>query len=332
MKNTNSFMISLMKNVCILILLVARLLFLSFCSSQVKQQWYKGNLHTHTTNSDGDTGPEGVIRWYKDDGYNFLSITDHNFLTKVQDYKDFVTDKFILISGNEVSDQFEGIPLHLLALGLYDDKLKPAGGKSILDTLQNNVDAIRGAGAVPVLAHPNFYWAFGSQELIQIKNCDLFEVLNAHPLVNNEGNEENPSTEEMWDEALSAGKKIYGIGSDDTHKIATYPGKSWVMVEAEELTEKSILDALGKGNFYVSTGVILDKYKITRTSLKISIHPNGTAQFTTLFIGEGGKILDRSESLHPSFKFNEATLYIRAKIMDSNGNLALTQPVFLTED
>lgn len=332
MKHTNGFQIRLMKNFCSLFLLVAGLLFLSFCSSQVKQHWYKGNLHTHTTNSDGDTEPEGVIRWYKDHGYNFLSITDHNFITNVSDYKDFATDKFILIQGNEISDQFEKIPLHILALGLYHEEVKPTGGGSVLETLQNNVDAIRRVGAVPVLAHPNFYWAFSAQELIGIKNCVLFEVLNAHPLVNNEGNEDHPSTEAMWEEALSSGKKIYGIGTDDMHEIATYPGKSWIMVKAEELTERSILDAVEKGNFYVSTGVTLDTYEITKNELKINIRPNAGAQFTTLFIGERGRILSQSESLHPAYRFDGTTLYVRAKILDSNGNLALTQPVFLTED
>jgi len=328
MNNTNSLLINSKKNIWVLIFLTAGFLFLSSCSPKVRQHWYKGNLHTHTTNSDGDTGPEGVIRWYKDHGYNFLSITDHNFITKVRDYKEFVTDEFILIQGNEISDQFEKIPLHVLALGLYDEEVKPTGGGSVLETLQNNADVIRRFGAVPVLAHPNFYWAFGAQELIGIKNCVLFEVLNAHPLVNNEGNEEHPSTEAMWDEALSSGKKIYGIGTDDMHEIATYPGKSWIMVNAEELTERFILEAVEKGNFYVSTGVTLDTYEVTKNELKISIRPNAGAQYTTLFIGEKGRILSQSESVHPAYRFDGTTLYVRAKILDSNGSLALTQPVF----
>ena len=44
--------------------------------------WYKGNLHTHTINSDGDSTPDAVTRWYKEHRYNFLVLTDHNFLTQ----------------------------------------------------------------------------------------------------------------------------------------------------------------------------------------------------------------------------------------------------------
>jgi hypothetical protein len=309
-------------------LFVFGLLFTGACAPRDTRAWYKGNLHTHTTFSDGDTEPEGVIQWYRDHGYNFLAITDHNFLLNIKDYKDRVDDAFILISGNEISDSFDEKPLHFLALGLYDAELKPVGGNGVADTLQNNVTAIRRAGALPILAHPNFRWAFGAEEMIGIKDCVLFEVLNAHPSVNNAGDETRPGTEEMWDQVLSAGKLIYGIGTDDMHKIATYPGKSWIMVRAAELSESAILDAMENGDFYVSTGVVLDEYTITRSAVRIRIRLDGDSLYTTMFIGEGGQVLARSDSLNPVYKKSEDEPYVRAKIVDSNGKVALTQPVF----
>jgi hypothetical protein len=312
----------------ILGLLVSGLLIASGCTTREPMHWFKGNLHSHTTLSDGDTQPEGVIQWYRDHEYNFLSITDHNFLLKVGDYTDLQNEGFILISGNEISDSYGDKSLHLLALGLYDAKLGPAGGESIPETLQNNVTAIRSAEAVPVLAHPNFTWAFGAEEMIGIRDCVLFEVLNAHPSVNNEGDDTRPGTEEMWDRVLSAGKLIYGIGTDDTHRIATYPGKSWVMVRAPELSESSILEALENGDFYVSTGVILDRYIVTGSAVKIQIGAQGELHYKTTFIGDGGRVLARSDSLKPVFKKGPGLFYVRARIEDSNGNLALTQPVF----
>jgi hypothetical protein len=41
-------------------------------------RWYKGNTHTHTLWSDGDAAPELAVSWYKEHGYDFLSLTDHN--------------------------------------------------------------------------------------------------------------------------------------------------------------------------------------------------------------------------------------------------------------
>ncbi|MEQ1923708.1 MAG: hypothetical protein ABL952_14475, partial [Pyrinomonadaceae bacterium] len=46
-------------------------------------RWYKGNTHTHTLNSDGESSPEDVVKWYRDAGYNFLFVTDHEFITPV---------------------------------------------------------------------------------------------------------------------------------------------------------------------------------------------------------------------------------------------------------
>ncbi|MBU4496163.1 MAG: hypothetical protein KJ874_12810 [Acidobacteria bacterium] len=142
--------------------------FLFGCRPAASPTWFKGNLHTHTTNSDGDTEPTEVIRWYRDHGYHFLSITDHNLITPVDRYSEWETDTFILISGNEISDRSEDKPIHLLALGLREKSVGPAGGATVAETLQNTVDAIHAGGAVPVMAHPNFGWAYGAEEMSRV--------------------------------------------------------------------------------------------------------------------------------------------------------------------
>ena len=43
--------------------------------------WFKGNLHTHTNKSDGDSSPEIVVDWYSNNKYDFLVLSDHNHLT-----------------------------------------------------------------------------------------------------------------------------------------------------------------------------------------------------------------------------------------------------------
>jgi predicted metal-dependent phosphoesterase TrpH len=79
--------------------------------------WYKGNLHTHTINSDGDSSPDAVARWYKEHRYNFLVLTDHNFLTTTDGLNSIFAakEKFLLIPGEEVHQR----PVrHRHALGL----------------------------------------------------------------------------------------------------------------------------------------------------------------------------------------------------------------------
>lgn len=48
------------------------------CSGTTAGRWYKGNLHTHSFWSDGDDFPERIALWYRDRGYHFLAISDHN--------------------------------------------------------------------------------------------------------------------------------------------------------------------------------------------------------------------------------------------------------------
>jgi hypothetical protein len=71
---------------CILFVLVT-----AFAGSSRTQEsratppsWWKGNLHTHTFWSDGDDFPEMVAAWYRDHGYHFLAISDHNVLLRGQ--------------------------------------------------------------------------------------------------------------------------------------------------------------------------------------------------------------------------------------------------------
>lgn len=57
--------------------------------------WWKGNLHTHTLWSDGDSFPETVVEWYKDNGYNFLALSDHNNLSQGVKWINPRTDRFM---------------------------------------------------------------------------------------------------------------------------------------------------------------------------------------------------------------------------------------------
>lgn len=52
------------------------------------KKWFKGNLHTHSYWSDGDEFPEVILDWYKDRGYNFAALSDHNILA---DHEKWVT-------------------------------------------------------------------------------------------------------------------------------------------------------------------------------------------------------------------------------------------------
>ena len=157
-------------------------------TSTQEKRWYKGNTHTHTVNSDGDSTPDEVVRWYREYGYNFLVLSDHNYLTEVDGLNAVfgAQGKFIVIRGEEVSDKFQEKPIHLNGLNIKQ-VVEPQGGASVSGVIQNNVNAIRKVEGAPHVNHPNFHWAVGANDLKTIKNLRLFEVYNGHPQVNNLG-------------------------------------------------------------------------------------------------------------------------------------------------
>jgi len=310
-------------------------------TSMQGKRWYKGNTHTHTVNSDGDSTPDEVVRWYREHGYNFLVLSDHNYLTEIDGLNAVfgALGKFIVIKGEEVSDKFQEKPIHLNGLNIKQ-VVEPQGGESVSGVIQNNVNAIRKVDGAPHVNHPNFHWAVGANDLKTIKNLRLFEVYNGHPQVNNLGGGGMPGLEAMWDDILSAGMVLYGIAVDDAHYFKTpgdntksTPGHGWVMVRAASLSADEILRALEQGDFYASTGVTLRNYSASGSEIKIDIAEETQSQskYAVQFIGRSGKILKEVTTNPAVYAFKGDEFYVRAKVIESNGKVAWTQPVFMRQ-
>lgn len=297
--------------------------------------WYKGNTHFHTLNSDRDEYPRRVVRWYHDHGYNFSAITDHNKVTEIKYLDTDPNDDFILIQSEELDVDHQEIPIHMNALNTPNQS-EAQDGSSIVDTLQINIQAVRGAEAVPQINHPNWKWSFTDREMFPLTDVNLFELYNVSYECNNFGAGGRPGMEEIWDRMLSRGKVIYGTACDDAHHFLgdfspekENPGTVWIMVKARELTPDSIVTALEKGDFYATVGVILKDVIITEKEYIIEIEPCKDNSYTTLFIGKGGKILQGIFGLRAAYTFEGDELYVRARIFASSGAFACTQPIFL---
>jgi len=298
-------------------------------------RWYKGNTHTHTINSDGDSSPDDVVKWYKEHGYHFLVLTDHNFLTGIDSLntKYGLDGEFLVVRGEEITDKFGDKPIHINGLDPVG-KIDPQGGSSVVDVIQRDIDAIRAARGVPHINHPNFRWAITAAELKQVKNYTLFEIYNGHPQVNNIGGGGMPGLEEIWDDILSAGVMQYGIAVDDAHhfkrpddRSAARPGQGWVVVRAERLESRALLAAMERGDFYASTGVELRDYQVNSASMTIIVKPNAWSKFRIQFIGTGGKVLSESTANWATYRFRGDEGYVRARVIESNGLMVWTQPV-----
>ncbi|MFQ5636397.1 MAG: PHP domain-containing protein [bacterium] len=298
-------------------------------------RWFKGNTHTHTTRSDGDSSPEYVANWYKEHGYDFLVMSDHNFLTDVKALAHLVDTTFLLIPGEEVTTSFQEKPVHVNGLNIAKP-VKPVVDTSLVGTIQKNVNAIRQVKGVPHINHPNFRWAFGHNVIFKIQNNRLLEIYNGHPLVNNFGGGGWPGMEQVWDQLLTSGKRIYGIAVDDAHHFQgefspkrSNPGRGWIHMRATTLEANEIIRNLEAGLFYASTGVELENIIIKPIAIEIYIRQHRDFKYRTEFIGTRGKVLSRSESNPAIFELTHQKKYVRAKVYDSAGSVAWVQPVFI---
>ncbi len=299
--------------------------------------WYKGNTHTHTLNSDGDSTPDEVVRWYRSHGYRFLVLTDHNFLTSVDGLNALhgADERFLVVRGEEVTDAFDGKPLHVNGVNLAR-QVEPQHGTSILDTLQRTIDAIRAADGVPHVNHPNFRWAITPEELRQIRGNKLLEIFNGHPEVNNLGGGGVLGLEAVWDTLLTAGTLVYGIAVDDAHVFkdpgnpaVAGPGRGWVMVRAARLEARALVEALERGDFYASTGVTLADYQVTAQAMTVKVAATTFAKYRIQFIGSGGRLLREVADASAEYSFTGNEGYVRAKVLESNGLVAWCQPALV---
>ena len=222
-------------------------------------KWYKGNIHTHTNESDGDSDPKTVVNFFVEANYDFLVLSDHNHVT-VLDYGNNHPD-ILMIPGEEVTVR-EPFNIHMGAIGI-NSYVEPVYGNDSVDTIKANTNAIHAAGGIAVLNHPNYRWAVNHEMINKVKELKFFEVFNGDKATNNLGGEDVKSMEEMWDFLLSNGKLIYGVATDDSHHYKNFssllsnPGRGWIMVKSETRNQENILDNFAKGNFYSSTGVFI---------------------------------------------------------------------------
>jgi len=322
---------------------------ISACSQteETPPTWWKGNLHTHSLWSDGDDYPEMIVDWYKNQGYHFLSLSDHNILSEGDRWidttrnnsgshalsayidrfgEDWVETRmdsigyqvrlktleefrakfeeegaFLLIQSEEISDGFNGKPIHINATNIQE-LIEPQRGQTLREVIQNNVDAVLdqrerlGIKMFPHINHPNFGWAITAEDLISLMGEQFFEVYNGHPAVNNYGDENRPGLEQMWDiittRRIVHGRPImYGIAVDDSHNYhevaieRANSGRAWVMVKSDSLTTIGLIDAMERGDFYGSTGVELVDIKASNRRIEIDIKEEDGVTYETHFIG-----------------------------------------------
>lgn len=296
-------------------------------------RFLRGNIHTHTTVSDGASTPEQAILWYATHGYQFLALTDHNFLSHPERYTALQEPGFVLLPGEEVTMTGNGRQVHVNAL-CTTTRIPGGAYPTASLALANAIDRIVAQGGVAIVNHPNFDWALAPNDVIDARDAALLEIASGHPYVHSAGDRTHPSHEALWDQALTAGAGYMGVAVDDVHRIdvsgnpLALPGKAWVQVFGDQGDARSICAALSRGDLYSSTGVELRRIAVTATDY--TVEP-ARRDVVVTFIGDHGRELWRGPiaagSLAASYGLKGDEGYVRARIDSPDGKHAWTPAI-----
>lgn len=289
-------------------------------------RFYRGNLHTHSTRSDGMLAPAEVVAAYRTAGYDFVAVTDH-FLARydfpITDTRSLRTPDFTTLLGAELHGPAleSGDMWHLLAVGL------PLDFAALAEDESGPSIAARAAaaGAYVGIAHPAWY-SLTLADALTLEAAHAVEVYNQTCTAHNDRGE-------SWymSEALAArGRRLHAFAADDAHFRPERPDSfgGWVQVRAEALEPAALLAALKAGRYYASQGPELHDIRVAGDSLVVACSPA-----RAIFISGPGS---RSEYRHgegltaadlPLTRFRGS--YCRVTVVDAGGRRAWSNPIWL---
>ena len=290
-------------------------------------RFFRGNIHTHSTRSDGRLPPAQVVAAYRDHGYDFLAITDHfreRYGFPITDTTEFRSDSFTTILGAELHAPClqNGEDWHILGVGLPPDFAPTTPG----ETGPELAARAASAGAFVGIAHPAWY-SLTIEDALSLDAAHSVEVYNKTIALENDRGE----GWYMSDLLSQYGRRLTAYVADDAHFNPGRPRDhraAWIHVRAERLDPDSILTALKAGDFYSSQGPEIHHLAIDDGQVAISCSPatsifvTGRAQLSQPLYGEG-----ITNCKLPLRKF--AGSYFRVTIIDDSGKRAWSNPIWL---
>ncbi len=292
-------------------------------------QFYRGNLHTHSSLSDGKLDPEEVCKRYRERGYDFICLSDHfqaHYNYPIADTRPFRTNSFTTILGAEchAPGTEHGETWHILAVGLPIDFAPNGDGESGPEIARRCLDV----GAFVAIPHPEWY-ALSTADAASIPGAHALEVYNhtSHVLNARGGGSY------YLDALLNSGRHINALACDDAHFVAGEDQNrdafgGWVMVKAEKNDPDALVLALKRGNYYSTQGPdfidmrIADGAIVVETSPVNQISIVGRASRNEKQWGTG-----MTGAHFPLEKFKGD--WCRVIAMDSVGKIAWSNPIYL---
>ncbi len=329
--------------------------------SDKTKNFYKGNMHCHSTLSDGHYTPEELKAMYKEKGYSFLAITDHEVFHN-NSYLD--DDKFITLTSAEYAiKQFPeqstlvNYNMKVCHLNLYAKEQNNIFNICYQETADKYTPKDKRSSLLrPESDWKRVYSQEGISKIIKTANENGFFVCYNHPRWSLENYGDYSGYEGLWgveiyntgvnisgiyeydinvlDDFLRDGKKIFASCGDDNHNRQSEIRDAdsfgaFVMVNAEKLSYSSIVKSLLNGDFYTSTGPLI--YELCTDDMKVYIKCSDAKRISLSTAGRRceSKLSKEGCLNFAEFNLKESDGYFRLDVTDEYGNHANTQAYYI---
>jgi len=296
-------------------------------------QFWRGNLHTHSTKSDGLLAPAEVISAYRNAGYDFMVLSDH-FISQydwpIADTRALRTDSFTTILGAEIHAPKTSVGelWHIVAAGLPLD-FAPCGEN---ETGMELARRAREAGAFIGIAHP----AWSQLTIEDGRSIDAVHAVEIY----NHGCQVETDRGDGWyllDQMLNDGRRLSAFATDDAHfndhDRDAFGG--WVHVKSESLEPDALLEALKAGHYYSSQGPRIEGLSVSNGLVDITCSPvdvivivcgnSRSAKLTGRCITSGQLEL---ADLEKGWLLEKVSDWFRIVLIDSAGKCCWTNPIW----
>jgi hypothetical protein len=275
---------------------------------------FSGNLHMHTTRSDGKLKPGEAVRRYSDSGYDFLALTDHYCYSEEQDAVPFC------LSGAEYdSTSKDGLEVfHIVSIGTEKD---PEVSRS--DNVQQTINRINEAGGVAILAHP--CWSFQTLDSILplhgLAGMEIYNSVSAPPF------NCRPESSYFSDLLSQRGMILPCLASDDSHMYTYESCTSRIVISSDELNRESVLNAIREGTFYATRGPRIFSASYDGSRIHVKCSPCKMVVFFDNLIWTPNRSLTSESITEFDYEILKGETFVRIELVDSNGNKAWMSPV-----
>jgi hypothetical protein len=308
---------------------------------QRRPEFILGSTHVHAYNSgDSRVKTRKVVRWYERHGYGFIVLTDHNHVSVYER-----PTSLVVIPGAELTHNIYrcvnprgrgGCRVHvntLFADPVTGGKVRwrPWGIRDRSIIYERAIQTAENLGGLAQINHPN--WGFGMTPALLTDLASrrpvFMEIANAQFRRWDRGNERYPSTEKLWDRALTAGANVLAVASDDAHQYRhprrrLGPGGAFIGVRARR-SATAIRAAMLNGDFYASTGVRLRRADLIDDVLEIEVASSSRGPHRIELIGTGGEVLETVRGTRARFPVPAGHSYVRARVLRRDRKMAWTQ-------